>query len=312
MNLIETCALARRYGRYGSRTWALRDCTLAIPAGHVVALAGPNGAGKTTLLNLATGLLRPTAGQVRVLGGIAPGSAAARAGIGFVAQDAPLYGHLPAGAMLDLAASLNLTWDGERAISRLADLGIPLDRKVRALSGGQRAQLALTIALAKRPRALILDEPLASLDPLARHDVMASLMAAVVQDGLSVVFSSHVVSELERIADYLVVLNQGRLQLAGEVDVLLGSHRILTGPTGQSLPDSERLAVVHSRQAGAQSHLLVRGLAAGDPAPERWLAAPASLEDLVLAYLREPDASVLPGPATPAVPAGRAGQGRSR
>ncbi len=296
MNLIETCGLARRYGR----TWALRDCTLAIPAGHVVALAGPNGAGKTTLLNLAAGLLRPTGGQVLVLGGAAPGSATARAGIGFVAQDAPLYGHLPAGAMLELAANLNLTWDGDRARRRLADLGIPLDRKVRSLSGGQRAQLALTIALARRPQALILDEPLASLDPVARHDLMGALMTAVAQDGLSVVFSSHVVSELERIADYLIVLNQGRLQLAGEVDALLGTHRILTGPAARPEPDTQRLAVVHSSAAGTQSNLLVRGLAPGDPPPDGWLSAPASLEDLVLGYLREPGAGVLPGPAIPA------------
>ena len=263
MNLMESSGLAKRY----RRSWALRDCTLAIPAGHVVALVGPNGAGKTTLLNLAVGLLRPTAGRISVLGGEKPGSDAARSRIGFVAQDAPLYGHLSAGDMLHLARNLNLTWDQDRAQARLADLGIPLARKVRQLSGGQRAQLALTIALAKRPEVLILDEPLASLDPLARHDFMGSLMAAVAEDGLSVVFSSHVVAELERIADYLVVLNQGRLQLAGEVDVLLGAHRILTGPGGEMALDSKRIAVVQATQAGAQTHLLVRTSAADDPVP---------------------------------------------
>jgi len=296
MNLMESRGLAKRY----RRTWALRDCTLAIPVGHVVALVGPNGAGKTTLLNLAAGLLRPTAGQISVLGGEQPGSDGARRRIGFVAQDAPLYGHLPADDMLHLARNLNLTWDEDRALARLADLGIPLDRKIRKLSGGQRAQLALTIALAKRPEVLILDEPLASLDPLARHDFMGSLMAAVAEDGLSVVFSSHVVSELERIADYLIVLNEGRLQLAGEVDVLLGTHRILTGPGGEMAIDSKRFAVVQAWQAGAQTHLLVR-TAGADHAPAGWLSSPASLEDLVLAYLRDPRASVLPGPdVTPA------------
>jgi ABC-2 type transport system ATP-binding protein len=296
MNVIESCGLAKRY----RRAWALRDCTLAIPAGHVVALVGPNGAGKTTLLNLAGGLLRPTEGRLRVLGGQEPGSAAARSRIGFVAQDAPLYGQLPAGDMLRVARNLNLTWDESRARSRLADLGIPLDRKVRQLSPGQRAQLALTIALAKRPEVLILDEPLAALDPLARYDFMAALMAAVTEDGLSVVFSSHVVSELQRIADYLVVLNHGRLQLAGEVEALLAAHRILTGPSRDLPTDSQRLAVVHARPAGAQAHLLVRMAALDDPVPDGWLSAPARLEDLVLAYLRDPRASVLPGPAVAA------------
>ena len=302
MNVIETCGLGKRYRRH----WALRDCSLAVPAGHVVALVGPNGAGKTTLLNLAAGLLRPTRGQVSVLGGERPGSTAARSRIGFVAQDAPLYGHLPAGDMLHLARNLNLTWDEDRARTRLSDLGIPLDRKVRQLSGGQRAQLALTIALAKRPDVLILDEPLASLDPLARHDFMGSLMAAVAEDSPSVVFSSHVVSELERIADYLVVLNEGRLQLAGQVDALLDTHRILTGPGGEMALDLKQFAVVQVRQAGAQAHLLVRTSAAADPAPAGWLSSPASLEDLVLAYLRDPKASVLPGPEVTAAAGGQA------
>src|SRR5215472_11285414 len=198
MNIIESAGLARRF----RRTWALRDCDLAVPGGHVVALVGPNGAGKTTLLSVAAGLLRPTSGQLIVLGGERPGSAQARSRIGFVAQDAPLYGHLPAGDMLRVAKSLNLRWDEARARTRLAELGIPLDRKVRQLSGGERAQLALTIALAKRPDVLILDEPLAALDPLARHDLMSALMSAVAEDGLSVVLSSHAIFELERIAEH--------------------------------------------------------------------------------------------------------------
>jgi len=220
-----------------------------------------------------------------------------RAGIGFVAQDAPLYGHLPAGDMLRLAGNLNVTWDSDGAHARMAALRIPLDRTVAALSGGQRAQLALTIALAKRPGLLILDEPLASLDPLARHDFTGALMAAVAQGGLSVVFSSHVVAELERIADYLVVLNEGRLQLAGEVDPLLAAHRILTGPGGETNLDAQRFAVVRARESAAQAHLLVRIAAPGDLAPAGWQSGPASLEDLVLGYLRDPGARMLPGPA---------------
>jgi ABC-2 type transport system ATP-binding protein len=298
VSVIECCGVAKRY----RRAWALRDCSLAIPEGHVVALVGPNGAGKTTLLNLAAGLLRPSAGHMTVLGGQQPGSGAARVRIGFVSQDAPLYGHLPAGEMLRLAGNLNVAWDHDGALARLADLRIPLDRKVRALSGGQRAQLALTIALAKRPRLLILDEPLASLDPLARHDFTASLMAVVAQEGLSVVFSSHVVAELERIADYLVVLNDGQLQLAGGVDDLLAVHRILTGPGGEMAFDRRRVAVIQARHAGTQAHLLVRTSAPDAPAPPGWQSSPASLADLVLGYLRDPGARMLPGPAMAAPP----------
>src|SRR5580658_1569064 len=293
MNAIESCLVSKRY----FRTWALRDCSLAIPAGHVVALVGPNGAGKTTLLNMAAGLLAPTAGRLTVLGGQRPGSDSARACIGFVAQDAPLYRHLPVGDMLQIARNLNVTWDNKRALDRLAGLSIPLDRKVGALSGGQRAQLALTIALAKRPALLILDEPVASLDPLARHDFLASLMTAVAEDGLTVVFSSHIVTELERIADYLVVLNQGRLQVAGAVDDLLARHRIFTGHSGELLLDSNRYDVVQAMQAGAQTRLLVKTAAPAEPAPAGWLGQRASLEELVLGYLRDPAASALPAPA---------------
>jgi ABC-2 type transport system ATP-binding protein len=291
VNVIECRGLAKRY----RHSWALRDCNLAIPEGHVVALVGPNGAGKTTLLNLAAGLLRPTAGDMAVLGGQRPGSGVARVGIGFVSQNAPLYGHLRAGDMLALVGNLNITWDRDRALARLTDLRVPLDRKVHALSDGQRAQVALTIALGKRPSLLILDEPMASLDPLARHEFMASLMAEVAEQGLSVVFSSHVVAELERLADYLVILNNGQLQLAGGVEDLLGVHRILTGP-GASELDAGSAAVIHARQAGAQAHLLVRNSAPGAPAPRGWRSDPASLEDLVLGYLRDPGARLLPGP----------------
>jgi ABC-2 type transport system ATP-binding protein len=302
MNIIECCGLAKRY----RHTWALRDCSLAIPEGHVVALVGPNGAGKTTLLNIAAGLLQPTAGSITVLDGERPGSGAARTGIAFVSQDAPLYSHLRAADMLDLAGNLNVIWDRAGAIARLTQQRVPPERKVRALSGGQRAQLALTIALAKRPRLLILDEPLASLDPLARHEFMASLMAEVAERGLSVVFSSHVVAELERIAGYLVILSNGQLQLAGEVDDLLAAHRVLTGPGDESALDARHMAVVHARQAGAQAHLLVRNSAPGAPAPQGWRSDPASLEDVVLGYLRVPGARMLPGPALAASAGGSA------
>jgi ABC-2 type transport system ATP-binding protein len=272
----------------------LRECTLAIPAGHVTALVGPNGAGKTTLLNLTVGLASPTAGAVTVLGGRPAGSPAALDGIAFVAQDTPVYPNLSADDMLHLTGSLNRRFDRAYARARLAELGIPLKRKAGRLSGGQRAQLALTLALARRPRLLVLDEPVAMLDPIARHDFMATVMAAVAEDGMSVLLSSHVLAELERVADYLILLSRGRVQVAGEVDDLLTSHRLLTGPAAVADRYSER-PVVHVRRAQAQAHLLVRATA-DDPVPPGFQAHTVGLEELAIAYLREPGAAALPGP----------------
>src|SRR5207244_2977432 len=217
MNVIEASGLGKRYGS----TWALRECTLAIPGGHVAALVGPNGAGKTTLLNLAVGLAAPTAGTVAVLGGRRAGSPAALDGIAFVAQDAPLYRNLSAADMLHLSRNLNRRFDRCYARARLGELGIPLKRKAGKLSGGQQAQLALTLALARRPRLLVLDEPVAMLDPVARHDFMATVLTAASADGVSVLLSSHVLTELERVAGYLILLSRGQVRLAGEVDDLL-------------------------------------------------------------------------------------------
>jgi ABC-2 type transport system ATP-binding protein len=291
VNIIQTSGLGKRYGS----TWALRECSLAVPAGHVTALAGPNGAGKTTLLNLAVGLATPSAGRVTVLGGQAPGSPAALDGIAFVAQDTPVYKNLSAADMLHLTRNLNRRFDQPYAKARLGELGIPLNRRARQLSGGQQAQLALTLALARRPRLLVLDEPVAMLDPLARHDFMALVLTAAADDGVSVLLSSHVLAELERVADYLILLSRGRVQVAGEVDDLLASHRMLTGPTAEADRYTER-PVVHARRAGAQAHLLVRATA-DDPVPPRWEAHPVGLEELAMAYLREPGAGALPGPA---------------
>ena len=290
MNVIEASGLGRRYGS----TWALRDCTVAIPAGHVAALVGPNGAGKTTLLNLAAGLAAPSAGDVTVLGGRPAGSPMALDGIAFVAQDTPMYKNLSARDMLHLTRNLNRRFDQQYAESRLGELGIPLKRKAGKLSGGQQAQLALTLALARRPRLLVLDEPMAMLDPVARHDFMASVMMAMAADGVSVVLSSHVLAELERVADYLILMSRGRVQLTGEVDDLLASHRLLTGPAAEADRYAERLSVVHARRGEAQAHLLVRNTAA-DPVPPGWEAHPVGLEELALAYLREPAAEALPG-----------------
>jgi ABC-2 type transport system ATP-binding protein len=293
VNVIETSGLGKSYGS----TWALRQCTLAIPAGHMVALVGPNGAGKTTLLNLAVGLTTPTAGAIQVLGEWPAGSPAALDGIAFVAQDTPLYKNLSAGDMLHLTRNLNRRFDRSFAEARLADLGIPLKRKAAAMSGGQQAQLALTLALARRPRLLVLDEPMATLDPLARHDFMATVMAAMVDDGVSVLLSSHVMTELERVADYLVLVSRGRVQVAGEVEDLLAHHRLLTGPTTEADQYMEHENVVGSRRSAAQSHLLVRTNGTKEIVPPGWDAHPVGLEELTLAYLRQPDAAALPGPA---------------
>ena len=295
MNVIETSSLGKRY----RHSWALRECTLAIPAGHVAALVGPNGAGKTTLLNLAVGLAEPTAGAVTVLGGLPAGCPAALDGIAFVAQDTPLYKNLSAADMLHLTANLNRRFDQPCARARLAELGIPLKRKAGKLSGGQQAQLALTLALARRPRLLVLDEPVAMLDPVARHDFMATVLTAMADDGVSVLLSSHVLAELERVADYLILLSRGRVQVAGEVDDLLASHLLLTGPAAEADTYARR-PVVHVRRGDAQAHLLVRATA-DDPVPPGWEAHPVGLEELVLAYLRPTGANssaALTGPRT--------------
>jgi ABC-2 type transport system ATP-binding protein len=197
--------------------------------------------------------------------------------------------------MLHLARNLNVTWDASRAENRIASLGIPAGKKVGALSGGQQAQLALAMTLAKRPRLLILDEPLARLDPLARHEFMSLLMAAVAEDGLSVIFSSHVVAELERVADYLVVLNDGQLQVAGDVDDLLATHRVLTGSAGAA--GLAAFPAVRVTLAGTQVQLLCRTAGPDAPVPAGFRADRVTLEELVLAYLRQPAASALPGPA---------------
>jgi len=217
---VEASGLGKRYGA----TWALRECTLAVPAGQVAALVGPNGAGKSTLLYLAVGLTAPTAGTVTVLGGRLPGSPAALDGIAFVAQDTPLYKTLSVADMLHLTRNLTRRFDEAYAQARLAELGIPLRRKAGKLSGGQQAQVALTLALARRPSLLVLDEPVAMLDPIARHDFMATVLAAASADGVSVLLASHVLTELERVASYLVLLARGRVRLAGAVDDLLATH----------------------------------------------------------------------------------------
>jgi ABC-2 type transport system ATP-binding protein len=277
--VFEASGLGKRYGR----RWALRDCSLSIPAGRVVGLVGPNGAGKTTLLHLAVGLLEPTEGEIEVLGGRPAESPAQLGRVGFVAQDTPTYATLSVADHLRLGGWLNPGWNREQAERRIEQLGLDPAQRAGKLSGGQRAQLALTLAIAKRPELLILDEPVASLDPRARRDFLRGLMEVVAEHGVSVVLSSHLVADLERVCDYLVVLVNSRVQLAGEIDRLLGSHHRLVGPRRDpnSLPANQE--VIEAIHADRQSTLIVRSdEPIHDPA---WTVEQLGMEDLVLAYL---------------------------
>lgn len=276
MTVLQAHGLGKKYGR----RWALTDCDLEVPAGHVVGLVGPNGAGKSTLLNLAVGMLSPSAGSVEVLGAAA---GTQQAKVGYVAQDTPTYGRLSVGDHLKLGARLNPAWDESLAQQRIHRLKLDLKQRAGRLSGGQRAQLALTLGLAKRPELLILDEPVAALDPLARREFLQDLMEAVAEQELSVVLSSHLVSDVERACDYLIVLVDSRVQVSGEIDTLLATHFRITGPRRdqKDLPRDQH--VVTASHTDRQSTFLIRtDRPIHDPA---WTVSQLTLEDLVLAYM---------------------------
>jgi ABC-2 type transport system ATP-binding protein len=277
---ISTRGLGKRYGS----TWALRDCTLEIPAGSVTALVGPNGAGKTTLLQLAVGLSRPTAGELQVLGeepGGDPGSLLPR--IGFVAQDHPLHRGFTVAETLELGRRLNPRWDAELAETRLERLGLPARHRVGKLSGGQQAQVALTLALAKRPELLVLDEPVASLDPVARREFMNTVMEAVTDAEISVVLSSHILADLERVCDHLVILSHARTVLAAPIDEIVASHVLLTGPRSEAAAVARHHTVVRERHTERQTSLLVHSASRVFDAV--WEVHEIDLEEIVLAYL---------------------------
>ncbi len=277
--VIEAAGLGKRYGQ----NWALSECSLAIPSGKVVGLVGPNGAGKTTFLHLAVGLLQPTSGSMRVLGARPGASPAQLARIGFVAQDAPVYAGMSVRDHLRLGAWMNPTWDTELAADRVAGLGLDPNQKAGRLSGGQRAQLALTLAVAKRPELLVLDEPIASLDPLARREFLQDLMQVVVEQAATVIFSSHLVSDLERVCDYLIVLVGSRVRVAGDIEDLVATHYRLTGPRRDRgrLPGDQQVIV--EDHTDRQSTFVVRTSAQVlDPS---WTVERMGLEDLVLAYM---------------------------
>ncbi|WP_225098084.1 ABC transporter ATP-binding protein [Streptomyces sp. CoH27] len=278
-------ALGKRFGLRGGRGWALRECGFRLPTGRVCAVVGPNGAGKSTLLALAAGLLPPTEGRLTVLGTT---PAEARPRVGFVAQDKPLYPQLTVAETLVMGADLNPgRWDAAVADNVVKGGDLDPKARIRSLSGGQRTRVALALALGKRPELLLLDEPMADLDPLARHELMGTLMADAAQYGTTIVMSSHVVAELEDSCDHLLLVGDGRIRLAGDIDDLRAAHRRVTGAADAGLGAH---TVVESRTTGRQLTALIRpaGPLTGD-----WRASVPSLEELVLAHLRNPKAPAL-------------------
>ncbi|MFD5976913.1 ABC transporter ATP-binding protein [Streptomyces bacillaris] len=286
---IEARGLTMAYGRGGGARTALDGCSFRLPAGRVCALVGPNGAGKSTLLSLAAGLARPSAGSLTVLGSAEP--AAVRGRIAYVPQDKPLYPQLTVADTLWAGGELNpARWDA--GIARRIAAPLPPKARVRALSGGQRTRLALALALGKRPELMLLDEPMADLDPLARHELMGVLMAETAEHGTTIVMSSHILTELEGACDFLLFVDGGRVRLGGEAEDIVSAHALVTGRTDRELAPH---AVVESRTTGRQLTALVRK--EGPVDETLWAVAEPSLEELLLAHLRSPKAPPLLTPS---------------
>ncbi|MFI0938233.1 ABC transporter ATP-binding protein [Streptomyces sp. NPDC021020] len=280
---VEAEGLSKRY----RRVEALRDCSFRLPAGGVIALVGANGAGKSTLMSVVSGLLPATAGDVRVHGRPV-GEGAARVAI--LAQDKPLYRDFSPADMLRFGRAANRVWDQGRAMAWLERFAVPLDRPCGKLSGGQRAQVALAVALGSRPALLLLDEPLSSLDPVARTEVTGELMGEVADTGMTVMLSTHIVAELAGVGDHLLLLAAGRPVLTGDIGDLLAGHVRLSGPRAERPPGPGQ--VVAARHTERQSVFTVReevGLRPAVVAPG-WTSRPLSLEELVLTYLKAPEA----------------------
>ena len=286
--VIQTRGLVKQF----RRVTALSDCDVTVPEGCICALIGPNGAGKTTLLRLLSGLARPTAGQMSVLGGAPRQDPAWLAEVGFLAQEIPLYRRFTAEEHISIGAHLNRRrWDAALVRDRLKSLNIPLDRAAGSLSGGQRAQLALTLTLAKKPRLVLLDEPVAALDPLARRHFLATMADAVAEGGLTVVLSSHLVADMERVVDYLILLSASHVQLSGDIDALLAEHRVLVGPRKDTAAIARTHTIVQAVHTARQTTLLVRGNAPViDPA---WESSDVGLEEMVLAYMGQDTAPAI-------------------
>jgi ABC-2 type transport system ATP-binding protein len=288
---IETSGLTKQY----RRVTALDNCTISVPEGRISALVGPNGAGKTTLLRLLAGLAAPTRGRASVLGGPPREEPAYLAEVGFLAQEIPLYRRLTAEDHIGIGAHLNPRWDGASVRERLAQLRIPLDRPAGTLSGGQRAQLALALTLAKRPRLLLLDEPLAALDPLARQTFLGALAEAAAGGGLTIVLSSHLIADIERTCDHLILLAESQVQLCGDTELMLAQHRILGGPRKDTTAVARAHFIVREDTTPRQTTLLVR--LNGPVIDPAWAVDEPNLEEIVLGYMSAGQAGHGAGPA---------------
>jgi ABC-2 type transport system ATP-binding protein len=288
--VIETSGLTKRY----RRVTALNDCTISVPEGRISALVGANGAGKTTLLRLLAGLAAPTAGRAVVFGGAPRQDPAYLAEIGFLAQEIPLYRRRTAEDHIGTGAHLNPRWDGESVRARLSGQKIPLDQPVGTLSGGQRAQVALALTLAKRPRLLLLDEPLAALDPLARRNFLGTLAEAAAGGGLTIVLSSHLIADIERVCDHLTLLAGSRVQLSGDIETLLAEHRILTGPRKDTAAIARTHSIVQEDTTTRQTTLLLK--LNGPVIDPAWAIEEPNLEEIVLGYMSQDQAGHGTGP----------------
>lgn len=278
---VTTAGLGKRFGS----TWGLQDCTVSVPKGRVSALVGPNGAGKTTLLRMLVGLIAPTSGAAEVLGRPPSQTREFLASVGYLAQEVPLYKRLSAEEHLMIGRGVNVRWDASAARSRLRSLHIPLDRPVRTLSGGQRAQVGLGLALAKKPQVLLLDEPVAALDPLARRGFLASLAEAVAEGDLTVIMSSHLLHDLERVCDHVILLSASRAQLNDDIDTVVGTHRMLLGPRRNIVDLQRHFDIVSVTQTANQTRLIVRH--DGPVLDPSWEVSEVGLEEIVLAYMDE-------------------------
>ncbi|MEV0264887.1 ABC transporter ATP-binding protein [Streptomyces sp. NPDC050617] len=288
---IEARGLGKRYGR----KWAVQDCSFRLPAGRICGLVGPNGAGKSTLLGMATRLVQPTEGTLHLFG-VPVTETAVLAKSSFLAQDKPLFTRFTVAETLRMGRELNPTWDQALAERIVRAGNLSPDARVGTLSGGQRTRVAFALAFGKRPELLLLDEPMSDLDPLARHEMAGLLMAEAAEQGTTVVMSSHMLSELETMCDYLVVVAEGRVRLAGEVDALLPAHALVSGAqTDDGLPPRLDLhTVIESHTVGRQFTALIRP--AGKVGDD-WRISTPTLEEVLLGYLRAPDAPPLLTPS---------------
>ena len=275
---LETIELGRRY----RNKWGLRDCSLVVPEGTITGLVGPNGAGKSTLLRLAAGLSRPTTGSVRIFGEpVVPNSTRHLDRMGYFDQLRPLYVSLRVKDTIRLGQKLNRRWDTDAALGWLTELDVPMDEKVARLSLGQQALVSLALCMGKIPDLLLLDEPVASLDPLARRQLLETLLADVADRGTTVFLSSHIVSELEPLCDNLIILSASTVRVSGSIEELLQQHRVLIGPSDTATPPG--VEVISARRAARQSTLLVKGRPQS-PGPN-WQVLTPGLDEIVLAYL---------------------------